>query len=672
MIAHAAGIELDEITTTWDKWVTPDERKTAKGVIAPGNVAAVRFTINGVYQGETRIQLEHVNRIGEDAAPDWPTGNENDVYRVDIEGTPEHLPGDGVPVHRRLRTRRRGRGLPGHRAARAQRGARRQRPAAGLGDPTGSAADCGSRAQFDDVADGIGLSVGAASLAGGGASAGAAVTRSPVLTRYPHRPPEVGVPSENPNLAERGLIITDFVDRVGDPVPIVAPDGSSHRAEVLLAEALRALLYALTGGRPPAEPVGVTHPAHWRPAAVDALRGALDAMPEFRAPCPRCWSPTPRRRSPRCRTIPACPPAASSRCATSAAPAPASPWPTPPTDSADRSDGPPPRPLRRPRRPGAADPGRRRPLGRRVRSTCPARRRSDRSSRLRGAVPGGQGAAVDVGGHVAAPSTCPGAAPRSGSPAPNSTRRSANRSPGSSTCCRTRCSAAEFARATWSPSRRSAAVRAFRSSHDAVGAPAGAGHHARPGPSWPPRSAAGSRRSAALVPDGATSMAPAAAPRRRRCRSGRRRARPASSTFRALAWSDADDVPEPDAARPDASPTTGYEPLRPAGRRSRSPTSRGRRRGAAERPAVVPHARRRSVAVGAGRGAAGHRGVAAYRTCSRDDESPPRRRRRPPRPRRRRTAPAADAAAAVRRRRPRRHRRRPDADRHRAGAPADR
>jgi 4-hydroxy-tetrahydrodipicolinate reductase len=88
MIAHAAGIELDEITTTWDKWITPDERKSAKGIIPAGNVAAVRFTINGVYRGETRIQLEHVNRIGLDAAPDWPSGNDNDVYRVDIEGTP--------------------------------------------------------------------------------------------------------------------------------------------------------------------------------------------------------------------------------------------------------------------------------------------------------------------------------------------------------------------------------------------------------------------------------------------------------------------------------------------------------------------------------------------------------------------------------------------------------
>ena len=102
--------------------------------------------------------------------------------------------------------------------------------------------------------------------------------RTPVLTLYPHRPAEVGVPGENPHLAERGLIITDFVDRVGDPVPIVAPDGSSHRAESLMADALSSLLRALG---PSTEPVGVTHPAHWSPAAVDALRAALATRPEF-------------------------------------------------------------------------------------------------------------------------------------------------------------------------------------------------------------------------------------------------------------------------------------------------------------------------------------------------------------------------------------------------------
>jgi hypothetical protein len=135
------------------------------------------------------------------------------------------------------------------------------------------------------VADGIGLSVGAAKLTAVHVGR-AAVTRTAVLTRYPNRPAEVGVPTENPNLAERGLIITDFVDRVGDPVAIVAADGSSHPAEVVLADALRALLATLAANGPSAEPVGVAYPAHWRPAAIDALRGALTDLPEFRSPTP--------------------------------------------------------------------------------------------------------------------------------------------------------------------------------------------------------------------------------------------------------------------------------------------------------------------------------------------------------------------------------------------------
>ncbi len=88
MMAHAVGVELDEITSTWEKWVTDTPITTAKGIIQPGEVAAIRFTINGLVHGEPRICLEHVNRCGADAAPDWPRGNQQDVYRVVIDGTP--------------------------------------------------------------------------------------------------------------------------------------------------------------------------------------------------------------------------------------------------------------------------------------------------------------------------------------------------------------------------------------------------------------------------------------------------------------------------------------------------------------------------------------------------------------------------------------------------------
>jgi Hsp70 protein len=132
------------------------------------------------------------------------------------------------------------------------------------------------------MADGVGLSVGATNLTAV-AVGRTAVTRSAVVTLFPSRSLEVGVPSENPRLNsdERGVIITDFVDRVGDPVGIVASDGTTHRGEELLAQALHAMLYEVTNGRGPAGPVAVTYPAHWRPATVDALRGALSEIPQL-------------------------------------------------------------------------------------------------------------------------------------------------------------------------------------------------------------------------------------------------------------------------------------------------------------------------------------------------------------------------------------------------------
>ena len=132
------------------------------------------------------------------------------------------------------------------------------------------------------MADGVGLSVGATNLTAVVVGR-AAVTRSAVVTLFPNRQLEVGLPGENPrlNTDERGLVITDFVDRVGDPVGIVAADGSTHRGEDLLTEALLEMLYQVTNGRGTTDPVVVTHPAHWRPATVEALRTALSPVREF-------------------------------------------------------------------------------------------------------------------------------------------------------------------------------------------------------------------------------------------------------------------------------------------------------------------------------------------------------------------------------------------------------
>ena len=88
LVADAVSVKLDDVKTTWEKWVTDAPIETAKGVVGAGAVAAIRFTIEGIVDGVPRISLEHVNRVGKDSAPEWPRGNEDDVYQVLIEGTP--------------------------------------------------------------------------------------------------------------------------------------------------------------------------------------------------------------------------------------------------------------------------------------------------------------------------------------------------------------------------------------------------------------------------------------------------------------------------------------------------------------------------------------------------------------------------------------------------------
>ncbi|MBV9089900.1 MAG: Hsp70 family protein [Mycobacteriaceae bacterium] len=122
------------------------------------------------------------------------------------------------------------------------------------------------------MSDSVGLSIGMTHLVA--ARVGdTPIRRRAVLTLFPNRAPAVGLPSENPDLTEPGLVLTGFVERVGDPVPLLAPDGSTHRADQLLVEALDAMVAAV-GGPPPSD-VTIAVPAHWSPAVLGALRASL-------------------------------------------------------------------------------------------------------------------------------------------------------------------------------------------------------------------------------------------------------------------------------------------------------------------------------------------------------------------------------------------------------------
>jgi 2,4-diaminopentanoate dehydrogenase len=90
MIADAVGAKLEKVDTMYEKWATPVRVEYVKGAVEPGNCAAVHFEIRGWVSGRPAIVIEHVNRIGNAAAPHWPRAKmeKDDAYRIMIEGSP--------------------------------------------------------------------------------------------------------------------------------------------------------------------------------------------------------------------------------------------------------------------------------------------------------------------------------------------------------------------------------------------------------------------------------------------------------------------------------------------------------------------------------------------------------------------------------------------------------
>jgi 2,4-diaminopentanoate dehydrogenase len=91
MVAEALGVQLDEIRESCEFAPSLRRLETLSGVIEPGTVAAVWFRCIGVVEGHEVITIEHVDRMAEDVAPDWPksrAGGIDGVWRVMIEGEP--------------------------------------------------------------------------------------------------------------------------------------------------------------------------------------------------------------------------------------------------------------------------------------------------------------------------------------------------------------------------------------------------------------------------------------------------------------------------------------------------------------------------------------------------------------------------------------------------------
>jgi 4-hydroxy-tetrahydrodipicolinate reductase len=86
-VAKAIGLELDEVQETHEVLLADEDITIASGVVEKGTVSGMRFEIIGLVKGDERIVVEHVTRLRDHDAPDWPQGS---GYRIEVEGEP-HL-----------------------------------------------------------------------------------------------------------------------------------------------------------------------------------------------------------------------------------------------------------------------------------------------------------------------------------------------------------------------------------------------------------------------------------------------------------------------------------------------------------------------------------------------------------------------------------------------------
>ncbi|MCW2563146.1 MAG: putative dihydrodipicolinate reductase-like protein [Mycobacterium sp.] len=101
-LADGLGVHVDDIKETVERIPADTSFDTPTGHIAAGTIAAMRSTLTGYVEGNPTLIIDHVSRMHDDIAPDWPQphisiqprdlgyggASGRGVYRVEIEGSP--------------------------------------------------------------------------------------------------------------------------------------------------------------------------------------------------------------------------------------------------------------------------------------------------------------------------------------------------------------------------------------------------------------------------------------------------------------------------------------------------------------------------------------------------------------------------------------------------------
>jgi len=90
MIADAVKVKLDNIQMNIQFERADRDEQMRTGSLAKGTIGALRITASGMVQGKPRIVAEHVTRVSDFAAPEWPQFGQGGMegYQIEIHGAP--------------------------------------------------------------------------------------------------------------------------------------------------------------------------------------------------------------------------------------------------------------------------------------------------------------------------------------------------------------------------------------------------------------------------------------------------------------------------------------------------------------------------------------------------------------------------------------------------------
>jgi hypothetical protein len=96
LLADGLGATIDDFVYNREVAVADKPFDVAAGRIEAGCVSALRFSYTAVVGGRPALTVEHITRLGEGQAPDWPTGR---GWKVTVEGRPSMVLESKIAVH---------------------------------------------------------------------------------------------------------------------------------------------------------------------------------------------------------------------------------------------------------------------------------------------------------------------------------------------------------------------------------------------------------------------------------------------------------------------------------------------------------------------------------------------------------------------------------------------